>query len=126
MTGKTAGIKKTVSEITILILWLLLFLFLVWVLKSATSYLGLTKYRKGHLREYGTLALVKPDCHFFGNDDLSVLVLKSGEVATVDGCVRAEPGTVIQKPEYNLTLSGDEAAKTWCIDGTCYYERDPE
>ncbi|WP_210524010.1 hypothetical protein [Pantoea ananatis] len=125
MTGKTAGIKKTVTEITKLILGLILFFFLFCVLKSATSGLGLTKYRKGHLREYGTLALVKPDCHFFGVDDLSVLVLKSGEVATVDGCVRAESGTAVQKPEYNLTLSGDEAARTWCIDGTCYFERDP-
>ncbi|WP_410517844.1 hypothetical protein QNH99_23415 (plasmid) [Pantoea allii] len=104
---------------------LILFFFLFLVLKSATSGLGLTKYRKGHLREYGTLALVKSDCHFFG-DGLSVLILKSGEVATVGGCVRAEPGTAVQKPEYNLTLSGDKAARTWCIDGTCYYERDPE
>ncbi|WP_367144351.1 hypothetical protein [Pantoea stewartii] len=35
---------------------------------------------------------------FFGfktGADLSVLVLKSGEVATGDGSVRAEPGTVV-------------------------------
>lgn len=62
---------------------LILFFFLYLVLKSATSGLGLTKYRKGHLREYGTLALVKSDCHFFGGDGLSVLILKSGEVAPV-------------------------------------------
>lgn len=124
MTGKTAGRQKTVSEIFTLLLGLILFFFLFWVLTSAMSGLGFSKYRKGDLREYGTLALVKPDCHFFGGDDLSVLVLKSGEVATVDGCVRTEPGTAVQKPEYNLTLSGEEAARTWCIDGTCYYERE--
>lgn len=33
------------------------------------------------------MSLVKSDCHFFGSGDLSVLVLKSEEVATVDECV---------------------------------------
>jgi len=126
MTGKTAGRQKTASEIFTLLLGLIFMFFVFLVLKSAISGLGFTKYRKGHLREYGTLALVKSDCHFFGGDDLSVLVLKSGEVATVDGCFRADPGTAVQKPEYNLTLSGDKAARTWCIDGTCYFEREPQ
>lgn len=126
MAGKTAGRQRTVSEIFTLVPGLIFMFFVFLVLKPALSGLGFNKYRKGLFREYGTLALVKSDCHFLGGDGLSVLVLKSGEVATVDGCVRAEPGTVVQKPEYNLTLSGDEAARTWCIDGTCYYERDPE
>lgn len=123
MTGQN-GRQKKGSEITTLVIGLIFIFFVFWSLKSAISCLGFNKYRKGHLREYSTLALVKSDCHFFGGGELSVLVLKSGEVATVDGCVRAEPGTAFQKPEYNLTLSGDEAARTWCIDGTCYYERE--
>lgn len=32
-------------------------------------------------------------------------------------------GTEIYEPECSLTLSGDEAARTWCIDRTCNYER---
>ncbi|WP_246874289.1 hypothetical protein [Pantoea ananatis] len=52
------------------------------------------------LQQIGSLAMVKNNCHgfFYHDDDVSVLVMTSGYVVTVSGCVNADPGTAVMEP----------------------------
>ncbi|WP_432369533.1 hypothetical protein ACRPH4_23125 (plasmid) [Pantoea allii] len=79
-------------------------------------------------QQVGSLAMVKNNCHgFFSHDvDVSVLVLTSGYVVTVSGCVNADPGTAVMEPITTLTTDGRDIGKYWCINDICYERTDKE
>ncbi|WP_019106291.1 hypothetical protein [Pantoea ananatis] len=79
-------------------------------------------------QQVGSLAMVKNNCHgfFSHDDDVSVLVLTSGYVVTVSGCVNAEPGTAVMEPITTLTTDGRDIGKYWCVNDICYERTDKE
>lgn len=79
-------------------------------------------------QQVGSLAMVKNNCHgfFSHDDDVSVLVLTSGYVVTVSGCVNADPGTAVMEPITTLTTDGRDIGKYWCINDICYERTDKE
>lgn len=79
-------------------------------------------------QQVGSLAMVKNNCHgfFSHDDDVSVLVLTSGYVVTVSGCVNADPGTAVMEPITTLTADGRDIGKYWCINDICYERTDKE
>ncbi|MCW0345844.1 hypothetical protein NB703_003937 [Pantoea ananatis] len=79
-------------------------------------------------QQVGSLAMVKNNCHgfFSHDDDVSVLVLTSGYVVTVSGCVNAEPGTTVMEPITTLTTDGRDIGKYWCVNDICYERTDKE
>jgi hypothetical protein len=79
-------------------------------------------------QQVGSLAMVKNNCHgfFSHDDDVSVLVLTSGYVVTVSGCVNADPGTAVMQPITTLTTDGRDIGKYWCVNDICYERTDKE
>lgn len=79
-------------------------------------------------QQVGSLAMVKNNCHgfFSHDDDVSVLVLTSGYVVTVSGCVNADPGTAVMEPITTLTTDGRDIGKYWCVNDICYERTDKE
>ncbi|WP_028715653.1 hypothetical protein [Pantoea ananatis] len=80
------------------------------------------------LQQIGSLAMVKNNCHgfFYHDDDVSVLVMTSGYVVTVSGCVNAKPGTAVMEPETTLLTDGRDIGKYWCVNDICYERTDKE
>ena len=79
-------------------------------------------------QQVGSLAMVKNNCHgfFSHDDDVSVLVLTSGYVVTVSGCVNAKPGTAVMEPKTTLLTDGRDIGKYWCVNDICYERTDKE
>ncbi|MBK5017319.1 hypothetical protein [Pantoea sp. S62] len=79
-------------------------------------------------QQVGSLAMVKNNCRgfFYHDDDVSVLVMTSGYVVTVSGCVNADPGTAVMQPITTLTTDGRDIGKYWCVNDICYERTDKE
>ncbi|MGX9377422.1 hypothetical protein ACWXV6_21900 [Pantoea ananatis] len=79
-------------------------------------------------QQVGSLTMVKNNCHgfFSHDDDVSVLVLTSGYVVTVSGCVNAEPGTAVMEPKTSLLTDPQDIGKYWCVNDICYERTDKE
>ncbi|WP_367144519.1 hypothetical protein [Pantoea stewartii] len=79
-------------------------------------------------QQVGSLAMVKNNCHgfFYHDDDVSVLVMTSGYVVTVSGCVNADPGTAVMETITTLTTDGRDIGKYWCVNDICYERTDKE
>jgi len=80
------------------------------------------------LQQVGTLAMVKANCQrsLFHDDSVSALVMTSGYVVTVRGCVDAKPGTAVTEPKTVLTTDGRDVGKYWCVDDVCYERTDKD
>ncbi|MCW1834114.1 hypothetical protein OLZ33_19220 [Pantoea ananatis] len=79
-------------------------------------------------QQVGSLAMVKNNCHGFfrHDDDVSVLVMTSGYVVKVSGCVNADPGTAVMEPITTLTTDPRDIGKYWCVNDICYERTDKE
>ncbi|WP_210510720.1 hypothetical protein [Pantoea ananatis] len=79
-------------------------------------------------QQVGSLAMVKNNCHgfFSHDDDVSVLVMTSGYVVTVSGCINADPGTAVMEPKTSFLTDPDDFGKYWCVNDICYERTDKE
>ncbi|MGP2417308.1 hypothetical protein ACTUSQ_24585 [Pantoea ananatis] len=130
MTTRKVSNNRSSKNIEILLSFLLLMVF-CGVLSGLILYVC-PKIVHSRLadkqQQVGSLAMVKNNCHGFfrHDDDVSVLVMTSGYVVTVSGCVNADPGTAVMEPITTLTTDPRDIGKYWCVNDICYERTDKE